>query len=85
MQQIQDKIARKQRINSEEAAIVAEWNEQQDRAKELDIEKKAQAYQREVDSRSQLQDQVGWLYSGSQKAEKPDNALSARHLVSTIN
>ena len=63
MQQIQDKIARKQRINSEEAAIMAEWNEQQDRAKELDNEKKAQAYQREVDSRSQLQDQVRSFHS----------------------
>ena len=48
---------------------MAEWNEQQDRAKELDNEKKAQAYQREVDSRSQLQDQVCWcaLYMEKQR------------------
>ena len=58
VQQIQDKITRKQRINSEEVAIMAEWNKQLDRAKELDDEKKAQAYQRELDSRSQLQEQV---------------------------
>ena len=58
MQQIHEKIARKQKINSEESAIMVEWNRQQDRANEIEDERKAGANQKELDSRLRLQDQV---------------------------
>lgn len=58
MQQIQDKIARKQQLNAEESAIMAEWNRNLDREKQKDEERKAQLYQKEVDTRMQLQEQV---------------------------
>lgn len=58
MQQIQDKIARKQQINSEENAIMAEWNRQHEISKQRDDEQKAQAHQKELDMRNRLKDQV---------------------------
>lgn len=58
MQQIQDKIARKQRINSEENAVMAEWNRQHEISKQHDDEQKALAYQKELDMRNRLKDQV---------------------------
>ena len=58
VQQIHEKIARKQQINSEDSAIMNEWKRQQDRAKDVEDEKKAAVNQKEIDSRLRLQDQV---------------------------
>ena len=63
VQQIHEKIARKQQISGEESAIMVEWSRQQDRANEIEDEKKASANQKEIDSRHRLQDQVRSIFS----------------------
>jgi hypothetical protein len=58
VQQIREKIARKQQLSNDESLIMAEWNRQLDRAHEVEEEKRAKQHHSDIDMAAGLQDQV---------------------------
>lgn len=58
MQQIQDKVARKQQLNSEESLIMKEWNRQLELSAKVEEEKKSKRYKADMDTAKGLEDQV---------------------------
>jgi hypothetical protein len=58
VQQIQDKLARKQQLNSDESLIMKEWNRQLDLSAKVEEEKRAKRYKADMDTAKGLEDQV---------------------------
>jgi hypothetical protein len=58
VQQIQDKIVRKQQLNNDEHLIMIEWNKQLDHAQQQEDNKKAKQHKADMDTAIGLKNQV---------------------------
>lgn len=59
VQQIKDKINRKQKLTNEENLIMIEWKKQLDEAQRVEDEKMAKQHRADMDANTYIKDQVG--------------------------
>ena len=58
VQQIRDKINRKQKLTNEENLIMIEWKKQLDEAQRVEDEKSAKQHRADMDANTYIKDQV---------------------------
>ena len=61
VQQIKDKINRKQKLTNEENLIMIEWKKQLDEAQRVEDEKMAKQHRADMDANTYIKDQVGLI------------------------